>query len=83
MARRGGAQRCAGDRYPGGRLHGASQRLGARCGGDALRGAEDARVLDLAAAEGRALVTENARDFLPLHDANRSDDAVRDRVMWL
>lgn len=32
-----------------------------------LRGASDGAVLAAAADEGRAVVTDNARDFLPLH----------------
>jgi predicted nuclease of predicted toxin-antitoxin system len=33
-----------------------------------LGGSEDAEVLAMAAAQGRAVVTENARDFIPLLD---------------
>jgi hypothetical protein len=32
-----------------------------------LRGSSDARILAAAADEGRAVVTENARHFLPIH----------------
>ncbi len=36
-------------------------------GEDLLRGISDAELLALAAADGRALVTENVRDFMRLH----------------
>lgn len=36
-------------------------------GEDLLRGVSDAELLALAAADGRALVTENVRDFMRLH----------------
>jgi len=39
-------------------------------GGDSeLRGTPDAEVLELAAAQGRILVTDNIRDFVPLSNA--------------
>ncbi len=50
-------------------LNGAGCDTAAISADPGLRGTPDAEVLELAAAQGRVLVTDNIRDFVPLSNA--------------